>query len=48
MIMKGVLSRLDEFKKGHKLRPKITQVWVRMDETIHPLTGSGSKLTYLR
>jgi hypothetical protein len=42
MMMKGVLSRLDEFKKGHKPRPKITQV---KDETIHPLRGSGSELT---
>jgi hypothetical protein len=45
MMMKGVLFRLDEFVKGHKPRPKITQVWVRKDETIHPLRGSGNELT---
>ena len=36
MMMKGVQSRLDEFEKSHKPRPKITQV---KDETIHPLRG---------
>jgi hypothetical protein len=36
-MMKGVLSRLDQFEKVYKPRPKITQVWVRKDETIHPL-----------
>ena len=45
MMMKGVLSRLDEFEKVHKPRPKITLVWVRKDETIHPLRGSGNELT---
>jgi hypothetical protein len=45
MMMKGVLSRLDQFEKVHKPRPKITQVWVRKDDTIHPLRGSGNELT---
>jgi hypothetical protein len=31
MMTKGVLSRSDQFEKHHKPRPKITQVWVRMD-----------------
>jgi hypothetical protein len=44
-MMKGVLSRLDQFEKVHKPRPKITQVWVRKDDTIHPLRGSGNELT---
>jgi hypothetical protein len=43
--MKGVLSKLDEFEKSHKPRPKITQVWITKDDTIHPLRGSGSDLT---
>jgi hypothetical protein len=45
MMMKGVLSRLDQFEKVHKPRPKITQVWVWKDDTIHPLRGSGNELT---
>ena len=45
MMMKGVLFRLNQFEKVHKPRPKITQVWVRNDETIHPLRGSGNELT---
>jgi hypothetical protein len=44
-MMKRVLSRLDQFEKVHKSRPKITQVWVRKDDTIHPLRGSGNELT---
>jgi hypothetical protein len=36
MMMKGVLS---------KPRPKITQVLIRKDDTIHPLRGSGNELT---
>jgi hypothetical protein len=44
-MMKGVLSRLDQFEKVHKPRPKITQVWVRKDDTIHPFRGSGNELT---
>jgi regulator of replication initiation timing len=44
-MMKGVLSRLDKFEKVHKPRPKITQVWVRKDDTIHPLRVSGNELT---
>jgi hypothetical protein len=45
MVMKGVISRLDQFEKVHKPRSKITQVWVRKDDTIHPLRGSGNELT---
>jgi hypothetical protein len=44
-MMKGVLSRLDQFENVHIPRPKITQVWVRKDDTIHPLRGSGNELT---
>jgi hypothetical protein len=45
MMMKGVLSRLDQFENVHKPRPKITQVWVRKDDIIHPLRGNGNELT---
>jgi hypothetical protein len=45
IMMRKVLSRLYEFEKVHKPRPKIIPVWVRNDETIHPLRGSGNELT---
>jgi hypothetical protein len=45
-MIKGVLSRLDHFEKVHKPRPKITQVWVRKNDTIHPLRGSGNEWSY--
>jgi hypothetical protein len=45
-MMKGVLSRLDQFEKVHKPIPKITKVWVRKNDTIHPLRGSGNEWSY--
>ena len=45
IMMREVLSRLDKFKQNHKSRPKISQVWVKKDDTTHPLRGSGGDLT---
>jgi hypothetical protein len=45
IMLREVLSRLDQFEKVHKPRHKITQVWVRKDETIYPLRGSGNEFT---
>jgi hypothetical protein len=45
LMMREVLSRLDKFEQSHKSRPKISQVWVRKDDTIHPLRGNGDDLT---
>jgi hypothetical protein len=39
--MQNVLSRLDNLDEAHNPPPKIKKVWVRKDETIHPLRGSG-------
>jgi len=44
-IMKDVLVRLDKLDKGHNPAPRVKKAWVRKDDTIHPLRGSGSGLT---
>jgi hypothetical protein len=40
-LMQGMLRRMDNMEKTHKPAPQVKQVWVRNDETIHPLKGSG-------
>jgi hypothetical protein len=45
MMMKGVLSRLDEFDKSHKFVPRVKKVWVMKVDIIHSLRGNGSGLT---
>jgi hypothetical protein len=40
-MMKSVLVRLDKLEKAHNHDLKVNKVWVRKDETIHPLRGSG-------
>jgi len=32
---------MDNMGKTCKLPPRVKQVWVKKDETIHPLRGSG-------
>jgi hypothetical protein len=39
-LMQGMLRRMDNMGKTCKLLPRVKQVWVRKDETIHPLRGS--------
>jgi hypothetical protein len=36
-----MLKRMDNMNKTCKPPPQVKQVWVRNDETIHPLRGSG-------
>lgn len=40
-MMQNILSRLDKMDKAHNLASKSKKVWVRKDETIQPLRGSG-------
>jgi hypothetical protein len=40
-MMKSVLVRLDELDKAPNHDQKVNKVWVRKDETIHPLRGNG-------
>jgi hypothetical protein len=40
-LMQGMLRRMDNMGKTCKLPPRVKQVWVKKDETIHPLRGSG-------
>jgi hypothetical protein len=40
-LMQCMLRRKDNMNKTCKPPPRVKQVWVRNDETIHPLRGSG-------
>jgi hypothetical protein len=40
-MMKNVLVRLINWDMAHTLASQVKKVWVRKDETIHPLKGSG-------
>jgi hypothetical protein len=40
-IMKSVLVRLNNLDMAYNLASQVNKVWVRKDETIHPLRGSG-------
>jgi len=39
-MMKNVLVRLINWDMAHTLASQVEKVWVRKDETIHPLRGS--------
>jgi hypothetical protein len=40
-LIQSMLRRMDNMGKTCKLPPRVKQVWVRKDVTIHPLRGSG-------
>jgi hypothetical protein len=40
-MMKNVLVRLNNLDKAYNLASQVNKEWVRKDETIHPLKGSG-------
>jgi hypothetical protein len=40
-MMKSVLVRLINLDMAHSLASQVKKVWVRKDENIHPLRGSG-------
>jgi hypothetical protein len=39
-MMKSILVRLIKLDMAHTLASQVENVWVRKDETIHPLRGS--------
>jgi len=39
--MKSVLVRLINLDMAHTPTTQVEKIWVRKDETIHPLRGSG-------
>jgi hypothetical protein len=39
-LMQGMLRRMDSMSNTRSHLPRVHQVWVRKDETIHPLRGS--------
>jgi ribosome modulation factor len=40
-LMQGMLRRMANMGMTRKPSPRVKQVWVKKDETIHPLRGSG-------
>jgi hypothetical protein len=40
-MMKSVLVRLINLDMAHTPASQVEKIWVRKDETIHPLRGSG-------
>jgi len=40
-MMQSMLRRLDSLDMTRRPPPKIKQVWVKKDDAIHPLRGSG-------
>jgi hypothetical protein len=40
-LMQGMLKRIANMDKTRKPLPQVKQVWVKNDETTHPLMGTG-------
>jgi hypothetical protein len=40
-LMQDMLRSMANMDMTHKPSPRVKQVWVKKDETIHPLRGSG-------
>jgi hypothetical protein len=40
-LLQGMLRRMDSMTNTRSHLPRVHQVWVRKDETIQPLKGSG-------
>jgi hypothetical protein len=40
-LMQCMLRRMDNMDKTCKPSPRVKQVWVKNDETIHPMRGNG-------
>jgi hypothetical protein len=40
-MMKNILVSLDKLDMAYNPTSQVKKVWVRNDETIHPLRGSG-------
>jgi hypothetical protein len=40
-LLQGMLRRMDRMSNTRSHLPRVHQGWVRKDETIHPLNGSG-------
>jgi hypothetical protein len=40
-MMQNILSILNKLDKAHNPAPRFKKIWVRKDETIHPLRESG-------
>jgi hypothetical protein len=44
-MVRGVITQLNDLAKSHTSVPKMKKVWVKKENTTHPLRGSGGDLT---
>jgi hypothetical protein len=44
-MVKGVITQLNDLARSHTSVPKMKKVWVKKENTTHPLKGSGGDLT---
>jgi hypothetical protein len=44
-MVRGVITQLNDLAKSHSSVPKMKKVWVKKENTTHPLRGSGGDLT---
>jgi hypothetical protein len=44
-MVKGVITQLNDLAKSHTSVPKMKKIWVKKENTTHPLRGSGGDLT---
>jgi hypothetical protein len=44
-MVKGVITQLNDLAKSHTSVPKMKKIWVKKEDTTHPLRGSGGDLT---
>jgi hypothetical protein len=44
-MVRSVITQLNDLAKSHSSVPKIKKVWVKKENTTHPLRGSGGDLT---
>jgi hypothetical protein len=43
--VRGVITQLNDLTKSYTYVPKMKKVWVKKENTTHPLRGSGGDLT---
>jgi hypothetical protein len=44
-MVRGVITQLNDLAKSHSSVPKMKKVWIKKENTTHPLRGSGGDLT---
>jgi hypothetical protein len=44
-MVRGVITQLNDLAKSHSYVPKMKKVWIKKENTTHPMRGSGGDLT---